>query len=121
MFGKIIISIIFILLNAIILWFVSGIVVEKESYKKALFVTSLLFLISLLIYIPFQGQGFYGTMVSYFFGDWYFIILISSLVLWLIYRYDWSSFFFMLGIGIFIQISFMGLLPLAWDMMMLGF
>jgi len=118
MLDKIIISIIFILINALILWVVSGIVVKKESYKKALFATSLLFLISLLYYIRFQGQGFYGTMVIYFFGSRYFIILFSSLVLWLIYRHDWNSFFFMLGLCIFLHISFNGLLPLAWDSIM---
>ena len=58
MLGKIIISIIFIPINAIILWAVSSIGVDRESYKKALIATSLLFLISLLYYIPFRGKGF---------------------------------------------------------------
>lgn len=120
MLGKIIISILFIPVNALILWVVSGIVIERESYKKALFAASLLFLIFLLHHICFQGHGFYGRIEDYFLGSWYFIALLSSLVLWLIYRYDWNlfSFSFMFSICFLLYVSFNVIPPLILDMIL---
>ena len=119
MLGKIIISILFIPINAIILWAVSGIGVDRESYKKALFATSLLFLIYLLSYIPYHGQGFYGTIVMYFLGGWHLRIVLSGFILWFIYRYDWKSLLLMWFIWNILQIPFNVLqnkiLNLPWD------
>jgi len=125
MLGKIIISIIFIPINAIILWAASSLGGDRESYKKALLATSLLFLISLLYYIPFHGQGFYGTIVMYFLGGWHLNIVLSGFILWLIYRYDWKSLLLMWFIWYLLQIPFYILqnkiLTLPWDMMMQAF
>ncbi len=88
MLGKIIISILFIPINAIILWAASGFISECKSYKIALLSSSLLYLISLLYFVPFQGKGFFISTLFYFIGSWWFIILLSGFVLWLIYRYD---------------------------------
>lgn len=125
MLGKIIITIIFIPINAIILWAVSGIGVDRESYKKALIVTSLLFLLSLLSYIPFQGQGFHGTWIRYFLVGGHLRIVLSGFILWFIYRYDWKSLLLIWFIWNILQIPFnilqTKILNLPWDMMLQAF
>ena len=125
MIGKIIISIIFIPLNALILWLLSGIGVDRASYKKALLATSLLALISLLSYIPYNGHGFYSTIVMYFFGGWHFRIVLSGFVLWFVYRYDWKSLLLMWFIWNILQIPFnilqTKILNLPWDSVMQAF
>ncbi|MDP8203895.1 MAG: hypothetical protein P9L95_05130 [Candidatus Tenebribacter mawsonii] len=55
MLGKTIISIIFIPINAIILWVASSLGGDRESYKKALLATSLISIISFLSFISFEG------------------------------------------------------------------
>ncbi len=123
MIGKIIISIIFIPINAIILWAVSSLNVEPQSYKKALFATSLLFLISLLRFISFQG--FYASIFSNFLGGGGLSIVLSFFVLWGLYKYDFWSLLLMWGIWGILQFPFNILqnkiLTLPWDMMMQAF
>ncbi len=123
MLGKIIISILFIPINAIILWAISGITEERQSYKKALLATSLIFVISLLGFISFQG--FYGSMVSNFLDGGILTIVLSFFVLWGLYRYDFWSLLLMWGIWNILQIPFNVLqnkiLNLPWDMMMQAF
>jgi len=118
MFGKIIISIIFIPINAIILWAASSLGADRQSYKKALIATSLIFVISLLRFISFQG--FYGSMASNYLGGG-FIGVLTFLILWWLYKYDFWSILMMWGIWIIFQIPFDVLqnkiLNLPWDMM----
>ena len=125
MLGKIIISIIFIPINAMILWVASSIGGERQSYNKALIATSLLFFISLLNYIPFQGQGFHGTWIRYFLGSWHFRSVFSGFILWFVYRYDWKSLLLMWFIWNLLQIPFnilqTKILTLPWDSMMQAF
>ena len=123
MLGKTIISIIFIPINAIILWAISGIGADRQSYKKALLATLLLFLIHFLDYISIKG--FYGSMVSNFIGGWELRVVLSFFVLWGLYRYDWKSLFLMWGIWNILQIPFnilqTKILNLPWDMIMQAF
>jgi hypothetical protein len=104
MLGKAIISIIFIPVNALILWLISGIKSERESYKKALLAASVLFLLSLLHYTYNGGQGFHNILIFNFIGSWRFIALLSVLVLWLIYRQHWVDLLVMWGIWFLLQI-----------------
>ena len=104
MLGKVIISIIFIPVNALILWLLSGIRSERESYKKALLAASVLFLLSLLYYTQDGGQGFHSILIINFIGSWRFIALLSVLALWLIYRQHWIDLFVMWGIWFLLQI-----------------
>jgi hypothetical protein len=104
MLGRIIISIILIPINALILWLISGIRSERESYKKALLAASVLFLLSLLYYSQDGGQGFHGILIINFIGSWRFIALLSVLALWLIYRQHWIDLFVMWGIWFLLQI-----------------
>jgi len=107
MLGKIIISILLVPINAVIFWAVSGFISERESYKKALLATSLLYLITLLFFVPFQGKGFFISTLCYFIGSQWFIIPLSGFVLWLIYRYDWTSFCVMWALSTFLQILYL--------------
>ena len=122
MLGKVIISIIFIPINAIILWVASSLGDERQSYKKALLATSLIIVISLLRFISFQG--FYGSMVSNYLSGG-LISVLTFLILWWIYKYDFWSILMMWGIWIILQIPFNVLqnkiLNLPWDMMMQAF
>ena len=122
MLGKIIISIIFIPINAIILWAVSSLNVEPQSYKKALLATSLVFVISLLRFISFQG--FYGSMVSNYLGGG-FIGVLTFFILWWLYKYDFWSLLMMWGIWAILQFPFNILqnkiLTLPWDLMLQAF
>ena len=122
MLGKVIISIIFIPINAIILWVASSLGDERQSYKKALLATSLIIVISLLRFISFQG--FYGSMVSNYLSGG-LISVLTFLILWWIYKYEFWSILMMWGIWIILQIPFNVLqnkiLNLPWDMMMQAF
>ncbi len=62
MLGKMIISIIFIPINAVILWTVSSLGGDREGYVKALIATSMIALFSLLRFISLEG--FYASIVS---------------------------------------------------------
>ncbi len=110
MLSKVIITILIIPINAIILWATSGFISERKSYKIALLSSSLLYLISLLYFVPFQGKGFFISILCYFIGSWWFITLLSGFVLWLIYRYDLTdlpSAMLILALCVIPQISFM--------------
>jgi len=104
MLGEVIISIIFIPINALIFWLISGIRSERESYKKALLAASVLFLLSLLYYTQDGGQEFHSILIINFIGSWRFIALLSVLALWLIYRQHWVDLFVMWGIWFLLQI-----------------
>ena len=123
MLGKIIISIIFIPINAIILWAVSGLGAERQSYKKALMATSLIFVISFLGFISFQG--FYASIFSNFLSWGFGTTILSFFVLWWLYKYDFWSLLMMWGIWAILQFPFNILqnkiLTLPWDMMMQAF
>ncbi|MCK5052114.1 MAG: hypothetical protein KAS53_10360 [Candidatus Cloacimonetes bacterium] len=122
MFGKIIISLVFIPINAIILWMASSIGSERQSYNKALIATSLIFVISLSRFISFQG--FYGSMVSNYLSGG-FIQVLTFFILWWLYKYDFWSLIMMWGIWNILQIPFNILqnkiLTLPWDSMMQAF
>ncbi|MDA3813402.1 MAG: hypothetical protein PF570_04030 [Candidatus Cloacimonetes bacterium] len=123
MLGKIIISIIFVPINAIILWAASSLGGDRESYKKALLATSLIFVISLLRFISFQG--FYGSMVSNFLSWGFGTAILTFFILWWLYKYDFWSLILMWGIWAALQFPFNILqdkiLTLPWDMMMQAF
>ena len=121
MFGKIIISLVFIPINAVILWAVSNIGLDRQSYTKALIATTLLFIISLSRFISFQGT--HAPTISsiiYYCG-----LIVAFFILWLIYRYDLKSLLFMWGIWVVLQIPFnimqTKILNLPWDMMLQAF
>ena len=123
MLGKTIISILFIPINALVLWFVSCLGSGRQSYKKALLTTSLIFVILLLRFITFKG--FHGSMLSNFFGTWYFEVVVRAFIIWLIYRYNWKSVFLMGAIWVLLQIIFdsiqNAILNLPWDSVMQAF
>ena len=122
MIGKIIISIIFIPINAIILWVASSLGGDRESYKKALIATSLIFVISLFSFISFQG--FHASILSNYLSGG-IIEVITFLILWWLYRYDFWSIIFMWGIWFILQFPFNILqnkiLTLPWDSIMQAF
>jgi len=122
MLGKVIISIIFIPINAVILWVASSLGDERQSYKKALIATSLIFVVSLLRFISFQG--FYGSMVSNYLGGG-FIGVLTFFILWWLYKYDFWSLLMMWGIWAILQFPFnilqTKILNLPWDMMLQAF
>ena len=123
MLGKIIISILFIPINALILWTVNGISLERESYQKALIATFFLFLISFLNYISFQG--FYASIFSNFLSWGFGTAVLSFFVLWWLYKYDFWSLILMWGIWTILMIPFNVLqnkiLNLPWDLMLQAF
>ena len=125
MIGKTIVSIIFIPINAGLLWTVNELTTEHQSYKKALLAASCIFLISLLIEIPTSGYGFHGSWIMRFLTGWHFRIVLSGFVIWFVYRYDWKSLLLMLFIWNILQIPFNmlkdKLLTLPWDSMMQAF
>ncbi|MEA2095335.1 MAG: hypothetical protein U9P73_01395 [Candidatus Cloacimonadota bacterium] len=125
MLGKIIISIIFIPINALLLWTVNDLTTEHQSYKKALLASSLIFVISLLGNISHQGHGFHGTWIMAFIGGWHLKVVLSGFIMWLVYRYDWKSLLLMWFIWGILQIPFDKLqsviLNLPWDMMLQAF
>ena len=122
MLGKIIISIIFIPINAIILWVASSIGAERQSYKKAFLATSFIFVISLSRFISFQG--FYGSIISNYLSSG-FISVLTFFILWWLYKYDFWSLLMMWGIWFVLQIPFNILqnkiLNLPWDIMLQAF
>jgi len=119
MIGKVVISIIFIPLNALILWIVNSFMSERESYKKALLAATLIFIISLLRFVSYQG--FYGSIASNIIGGWGSTIL-SFFVLWWLYKYDFWSLISMWIAWNILQIPFnilqTKLLNLPWDTML---
>ncbi len=119
MIGKIIISIIFIPLNALILWVVNSFMSERESYKKALLAGVLFFLISLLELITLKG--FYSSILGNFLAGGHISIVLSFFVLWGLYKYDFWSLIIMWGIWAILQIPFnilqTKILNLPWDTM----
>ena len=123
MLGKTIISILFIPINALILWAVNGITLERESYQKALIATFFLFLISFLNYISFQG--FYASIFSNFIGGGILSIVLSFFVLWWLYKYDFWSLILMWAIWTILMIPFNVLqnkiFNLPWDLMLQAF
>ena len=120
MLDKIIISILFIPINALILWAVNGITLERESYQKALIATFFLFLLSFLNYISFNG--FYASIFSNFLSWGFGTELLSFFVLWWLYKYDFWSLILMWAIWTILMIPFNVLqnkiLNLPWDMML---
>ena len=122
MLGKIIISIIFIPINAIILWVASSIGPERQSYIKALIATSMIFVISISRFISFQG--FYSSIVSNYLSGG-FVEVLTFLILWWLYKYDFWSILMMWGIWFILQIPFNLLqnkiFTLPWDSMMQAF
>ncbi|MDP8268771.1 MAG: hypothetical protein P9L97_08595 [Candidatus Tenebribacter davisii] len=122
MIGKIIISIMFIPINAIILWVASSLGGDRESYKKALIATSLIFVISLFRFISFQG--FYASILSNYLSGG-IIEVITFLILWWLYKYDFWSILFMWSIWFILQFPFNILqnkiLTLPWDSIMQAF
>jgi len=62
MLGRIILSILFIPINALLLWTVVSLIGERESYNKALLTAALFFIISLLSFISFSG--FYASILG---------------------------------------------------------
>jgi hypothetical protein len=123
MLGRIIISILFIPINALLLWTVVSLIGERESYQKALIATFFLFLISFLNYISFEG--FYASIFSNFIGGGILSIVLSFFVLWGLYKYDWKSLLLMWFIWGILQIPFNVLqtkiLNLPWDLMLQAF
>ena len=123
MLGKIIISILFIPINALILWTVNGISLERESYQKALIATFFLFLISFLNFLSFQG--FYASIFSNFLSWGFGTAVLSFFVLWWLYKYDFWSLILMWGIWTILMIPFNVLqnkiLNLPWDLMLQAF
>ncbi len=122
MLGKIIISIIFIPINAGLLWTVVSLIGERESYNKALLTAALFCVISFLSFISFNG--FHASIFSNFLTGWGSTIL-CFFVLWGFYRYDFWSLIGMWAIWAFLQIPFNVLqdkiLKLPWDSMMQAF
>lgn len=122
MTGHIIISIIFIPINAVILWVVSCLNVEPESYKKALFASSLFFIISLLGFLTFKG--FHASIISNYLGGGGRTVL-SFFILWWLYKYDFWSLIFMWGIWVILQIPLnilqIKILNLPWDEILYAF
>ncbi|MCF7858432.1 MAG: hypothetical protein K9N07_03795 [Candidatus Cloacimonetes bacterium] len=120
MSGQIIISLLFIPINAVILWAVSGLVSERESYIKALLATTLMFMISLLNLISFQG--FYASIFSNFLSFGFGTVILSFFVLWWLYKYDFWSILLMWAIWTILQIPFnvlqIKILNLPWDNLM---
>lgn len=123
MLGKVILSILFIFINALVLWFVSCLGSGRQSYKKALLTTSLIFVILLLRFITFKE--FHSSILSNFFGTWYFEVGVRAFIIWLIYRYNWKSVFLMGAIWVILQILFdsiqNSILNLPWDSVMQAF
>ncbi len=117
MLGKVIISILFIPINALLLWTVVSLIGERESYQKALIATFFLFLISFLNYISFEG--FYASIFSNFIGGGILSIVLSFFVLWWLYKYDFWSLIFMWAIWTILMIPFnilqSKILSLPWD------
>jgi len=74
-----------IMVNALILWVINSFMSERESYKKALLAATLIFIISLLRFVSYQG--IYGSIASNFIGGWGSTIL-SFFVVWWLYKYD---------------------------------
>jgi len=122
MLGKIIISIIFIPINAVILWTASSLGGDRESYKKALLATSLISIIFLLSFVSFKG--FYGSIVSNYLSSG-FILVLTFLILWWLYKYDFWSILIMWGIWFILQFPFnilqTKILNLPWDSMLQAF
>jgi hypothetical protein len=122
MLGKIIISIIFVPINAVILWTASSLGGDRESYKKALLATSMITIFSLLRFITFEG--FYASMVSNYLSGG-FVEVLTFLILWWLYKYDVWSILLMWGIwfilGIPINVLQSKILNLPWDIMLQAF
>ena len=120
MMGKIIFSIIFIPLNALILWVINSFMTERESYRKALLAGVLFFLISLLELITLKG--FYLSILGNFLAGGTVSIVLSFFVIWWLYKYDFWSLILMWGIWNILQIPFNILqnkiLNLPWDTML---
>jgi len=103
MLGRFIISIIFIPINALLLWTVISLIGERESYKKALLTAFLFFVISCLSLITFSG--FHASILSnYLSGSGKTII--CFFVLWGLYKYDFWSILGMWAIWAILQIPF---------------
>ena len=122
MLGKIVISILFIPINAIILWTASSFGGDRQSYVKALIATSIIFVISLSRYITFHG--FYASIISNYLSSG-FISVLTFLILWWLYKYDFWSILLMWGIWFILQFPFnilqTKILTLPWDSMMQAF
>ena len=119
MLGKIIISILFIPINALLLWTVNELTTEHQSYKKALLASSLIFVVSLLGNISHQGHGFHGTWIMAFIGGDHLQVVLSGFIMWFVYRYDWKSLLLIWFVWFIFQIPFNKLqsviLNLPWD------
>ncbi len=122
MLGKVIISIVFIPINAVILWIASSLGGDRESYIKALIATSLIFGISLSRFISFEG--FYASIISNYLSGG-FVSVLTFLILWWLYKYDFWSILIMWGIWFILQFPFnilqTKILTLPWDSMMQAF
>ena len=103
MLGQIIITIIIIPLRAVVLWILSGLGAEHQSYIKALIATVIIFITNLLLsFLNFKG--FHASILGFFFQGWCFQIIFSFLVLKLIYKFDWRSLIMLWFLWFIIQI-----------------
>jgi hypothetical protein len=122
MFGEVIISIVFIPINAIILWVASSLGGDRESYVKALIATSMITIFSLFRFISFEG--FYSSIVSNYLSGG-FVEVLTFLILWWLYKYDVWSILMMWGIWFILSIPInilqSKILNLPWDSMMQAF
>ena len=123
MLGKIIISILFIPINALILWTVVSLIGERESYNKALLTATLFFVISLLSFISFNG--FHASIFSNFLSFGFVTEVLSFFVLWWLYKYDFWSLILMWAIWSILMIPFNILqnkiLTFDWNMILQAF
>ena len=115
MLGKIIISILFIPINALILWVASILVHERQDYNIALIATVLIFIISLLELIPFSGH--YAIVISTI--AHYVCWIITFIILKLLYGYEWVQTIILWFVWVTIQFPINliqnKILTLPWD------
>jgi hypothetical protein len=103
MLGQIVITIVIIPLRAVVLWILSGLGAEQQSYIKALIATVIIYITNMLLsFLNFKG--FHASTLSFFFQGWHFQIIFSFLVLKLIYKFDWRSLIILWFIWTVIQI-----------------
>lgn len=101
---KLIISIIFIPINALILWIICSLLTENKSYKKTLLASAIIFCFSFLDFISFHG--FHASILSNFLSSNCFKALISVGILQLVLRYNFLLTFMIWLIWSLVQIPF---------------
>lgn len=86
-----VITIILMPFRILISWAWSKILgLDDQSYKTAIIVTSIIYIIIFLANI-FNLKGFYASMLSEFFKTWHFFVIFSFLMIKLIYRLKWKE------------------------------